>query len=212
MSVAVLVPVLGRPHRIEPTIRSVWASIPDARVLFIADPDDWAELEMLDELGVDYIEHAGSYAAKINEGVRFTDEPVLFFGADDLHWTPGWFGDCMAWVDQGYDVVGVNDLCSRRTQRGEHATHFLVTRSYAEAPTIDGTPGPLHEGYDHSCVDDELIAVARHRGRLVIDPSIVVEHLHRDNGRAPDDETYRKGRARLREDRKLFRRREHLWT
>lgn len=212
MSVLVLVPVLGRPHRVVPTIETVRETAPDATLLFIADPDDWDELLELERVGASTLINSGNYAEKINAGIRHTGHSVIFFGADDLKFHPGWLADCMAWVDQGYDVVGVNDLCSRRTQRGEHATHFLVTRSYAEAPTIDGTPGPLHEGYDHSCVDDELIAVARHRGRLVIDPSIVVEHLHRDNGKAPDDETYRKGRARLREDRKLFRRRAHLWT
>lgn len=210
--VDVLVPVLGRPHRVQPTLDSIYATAPDARVLFIADPDDAAELEALRAAGATVLQKAGSYAAKINAAVRVTSAPTIFLGADDLRWSDGWLEACLQHVADGVHVVGVNDLCSRRVQRGLHATHFLITREYARRETIDGSPGPLHEGYDHSCVDDELVAVARSRGVLVIDRSIVVEHLHPDAGRAPMDATYERGRARIHDDRQMFRSREHLWT
>ncbi|MEH3055543.1 MAG: glycosyltransferase [Patulibacter minatonensis] len=209
--VDVLVPVLGRPHRVLPTLESIRATAPDAHVLFIPDPDDEAELNALRRAGAAFSAHAGGYAAKINYGVRITHAPTIFLGADDLEWHPGWLEACLEHVDDGAQVVGVNDLCTRRVRRGEHATHFLITRRYATERTIDGSPGPLFEGYDHSCVDDELVATARRRGVLVIDSAIVVEHHHAINGRAPDDETYRKGRARLEQDRDLFIARSHLW-
>lgn len=212
MSVVVLVPVLGRPHRVLPTLRSLAATAPGAHVLFIADPDDRAEIAAVTAAGAPLLITEGSYARKINRGVAHTTERLIFLGADDLEFYPGWLEACTAHIDAGAQVVGVNDLCAARTQAGQHATHFLMTRDYAEAATIDGTPGPLFEGYDHSCVDDELVEVARHRGVLVIDPSIVVEHLHPDAGKAPTDETYRKGRAQIRADRRILRSRRHLWT
>lgn len=212
MSVVVLVPVLGRPHRIAPTIETVRATAPAARVLFIPDPDDADELRELRRQCANFTVHAGNYAQKINHGVRVTHHDLIFFGADDLLFHDGWLEAATAHIDAGAQVVGVNDLCAARTQAGRHATHFLVTRAYAEAPTIDGTPGPLYEGYDHSCVDDELVEVARHRGALVIDPSIVVEHLHPDAGKAPIDDTYRRGRAQIRKDRRRLRARRPLWT
>jgi glycosyltransferase involved in cell wall biosynthesis len=210
--VDVLVPVLGRPHRVQPTLDSILATAPDAHILFIPDPDDEAELDALRAAGAAFSAHPGSYAEKINYGVQITHAPVLFFAADDLDWHPGWLEAALEHVDDGAQVVGVNDLCTRRVRRGTHATHFLVTRRYATQRTVDGSAGPLFEGYDHSFVDDEFIAIARFRGVLVIDTEIVVEHRHQINGRAPDDDTYRKGRARLEQDRELFISRSHLWT
>lgn len=212
MSVVVLVPVLGRPHRVKPTLESIASTAPDARVLFIADPGDTDELRALRRACARFTIHAGNYAQKINHAVRKTHHDLIFFGADDLLWHPGWLEASTAHIDGGAQVVGVNDLCAARTQAGDHATHFLVTRSYAEAPTIDGTPGPLYEGYDHSCVDDELVEVSRARGVLVIDPTIIVEHLHPDAGKAPHDDTYARGRAQIRKDRRRLRARRHLWT
>lgn len=211
-SCVVLVPVLGRPHRVQPTLDSVRRTAPHARVLFIADHADHDEIQAIRRANAEFVLFDGSYAAKINHGVQVTDERLLFLGADDLEWSDGWLQACEAHVRRGADVVGVNDLCAPRTQRGDHATHFLMTRGYAEAPTIDGGPGPLCELYDHSCCDDELVAVARARGVLVIDPTIIVEHLHPDARKAPVDDTYRKGREHIRADRRLFRSRMPLWT
>jgi hypothetical protein len=103
----------------------------------------------------------------------------------------------------------VNDLIRRRR---DHTTHFLVTREYAKLPTIDGQPGPMHEGYSHWHVDDEFIATAKHRGVYAYARDSHVEHLHPMNDKAPDDDTYRRGRAMARKDRKRFRVREALWT
>lgn len=211
----VLVPVLGRPHRVRPTLDSICATVPAARVLFIADPTDGPELAELADAGAEVLQHGGSYATKINVAIaatRSTGIPHIFLGADDLVWTPGWYAAAAAHLAAGASVVGVNDLCSARSRAGTHATHFLITREYAELPTADGGRGPLHEGYDHSCVDDELVATARHRGALVIDTSIVVEHLHPDARKAPDDATYQRGRRLLARDRRHFNRRTHLWT
>jgi len=208
----VLVPVLGRPHRVQPTIDAFTATAPTARVLFLPDPDDDAELAALEAAGASFIATPGNYARKINRAVELTTEPLIFLGADDLLPHPGWLEACLAHIDAGAHVVGVNDLCAARTQAGAHATHFLITRDYAEAETVDGTRGPLFEGYDHSCVDDELVEVAQHRGTLVIDNTIIVEHLHPDAGKAPTDDTYKRGRINIRADRRILRGRRHLWT
>ena len=34
----------------------------------------------------------GDYAAKINEGYRRSTEPLIFLGAIDIRFTPGWLG------------------------------------------------------------------------------------------------------------------------
>jgi hypothetical protein len=212
---AILVPVLGRPHRVKPFLDAVEGSIPAARVLFLADPHDRPEHEAIErELGreglrVELDLAGGNYAGKINRGVAVATEPLLFAAADDLEPQPGWFGAAKAAMTGAVGVVGVNDLIERQR---DHATHFLLSRAYAERPSIDGTPGPFFEGYFHWQCDDELIATAKQRGAYAYAPDAHVLHLHPMAGRAPDDATYQRGRARQRQDRKLFMQRSALWA
>lgn len=215
---AILVPVLGRPHRVGPFLDAVEATTPGAAVLFLCDTDDAAEIAAIEEqqrLGrapwVRYDMRGGNYAHKINLGVGLTTRPLIFTAADDLEPQRGWFDFACNALEE-FDVVGVNDLIPRRRRRAEHATHFLMTRAYAERPAIDGSPGPLFAGYGHEKVDDELIATARHRGAYVYCAEAHVKHLHPDIGTAEWDDTYEKGRATRVADRELFYEREHLWT
>ncbi len=105
----------------------------------------------------------------------------------------------------------MNDLIRRRPGREGHATHFLMTRAAATLPTMDGKPGPLSQAYSHSFVDDELIATATKRGMYAYEPRARVRHSHPMAG-GEDDDTYRRGRARFRQDHRLFIRRSRLWT
>lgn len=207
----ILVPVLRRPHRVAPLLQSIRDTTPPpVRVVFICDPDDLEQQRAVPrDPGVDLqllrpIYPQGPYAAKINAGVRMTTQPLIFLGADDLHFRPGWLEAAQRQLDVGAQVVGVNDLIRRRGLRRDHATHFLMTRDYAQQPTIDGQRGPLFEGYHHWCVDDELIATARLRGVYAYARDSHVEHLHPDARKAPDDATYEHGRSEARRDRRRF--------
>ena len=209
MSLAVLVPVLGRPNRVEPTLQDFTSTVPGCRVLFIADGGDVDELNALRAADADFIAPGGNYASKIREGVEATDEDLIFTAADDLEPWPGWLEAAEAAMRDGVELVGVNDLIERRR---EHATHFLMTRAYAERPCIDGSHGPFYQGYSHWNCDDELIATAKQRGVYAYATDAHVRHLHPMADRAEDDDTYRKGRARMHQDRKLFKRRQRLWA
>lgn len=201
----VLVPVLGRPHRVAPLLASIEDTAPTARVLFLSDPDDTDEQDAIREAGGEMRICRGNYARKIRAGVGATSERLVLTGADDLTFRDGWFEAALRCLSPPVEVVGVNDLIDRTR---EHATHFLMTREYAERPTIDGAaPGPFCHQYDHSYCDDELIATARKRGVYAYARDAHVEHLHPDNEKAEWDDVYRKGRARIREDGMLFRRR-----
>lgn len=213
MDLAVLVPVLNRPHRVKPLLDAFAATTLGARVMFIPDPDDVAEEDAIHAAGGGIVcSLAENYARKINAGVALTDEPLLFLAADDIAPQPSWLPNALAHMAGGIQVVGVNDLIERRPERARHATHFLMTREYAEQPCIDGTPGPLFTGYDHSWVDNELIDTATHRGVYAYAENSHVKHIDHPMTGGPDDDTYRKGRARFRLDRKLYQRRRHLWT
>lgn len=210
---AILVPVLDRPHRVAPLLQSITSATPSPpRVIFICDPDDRAERDAVAAAGAEELVVTGGYARKINTAVEATDEPLLFLAADDLNFHPGWLEAANAELQGETGVVGVNDLIARRPGREGHATHFLIARWYAVLPTINGGRGPLCESYAHNFVDDELIATASRRGAYVYAPNAHVQHEHPMNMTAPDDETYRRGRATFRQDRRLFLRRQRLWT
>ena len=198
----ILVPVLGRPHRVRMVLDGFARTTPGARLCFIPDPDDQPEIEAIEAAGGEILfALKAGYAAKINTAVAYTDEPLIFLGADDLIPAEDWLEKALAYMKDGIEVVGVNDMIQRGRR---HATHFLMTRHYAQLPVITGERGPLCELYDHSCTDDELIETAKYRNAYAYAEDSHVTHLHPDNSTAVIDDTYRKGRRMIREDRKLW--------
>lgn len=215
--VAILIPVLRRPHRAEPVVASIRATTPDPhRILFIGSPDDHAEHEAVRATGADLLvlnvrPKAGDYARKINRGVRATDEPFVFLAADDLQFHPGWFEAATALMVGPVGVVGTNDLGNQRVIEGRHATHSLVSREYTTRGTIDDPGRLLHEGYPHEFVDDEFVQTAIKRGAYAHAHDSIVEHLHPHWGKAPTDDLYDAQATRMRIGRRLFQRRRRLW-
>lgn len=211
--VVVLIPVLRRPHRVQPVLDSVMASTDRARVLFIATRGDEAEIQAAQDAGAELLlVNQMEYAPKINQGVRETSEPLVFLGADDLHFHPGWLEAAEALLSDTVGLVGTQDQCNGRVIRGEHATHMLLARWYCELGTIDEPGKVLHEGYLHEWVDDECVATARHRGAWAFADDSIVEHLHPDVLKAPVDALYADRRRRMWYGRRIFDRRKHLWT
>jgi hypothetical protein len=210
----VLVPMRGRSHRVEPLLASIADATPEAAVLFLVTPEDVDVRDAVGHAGARSVlvpwRPAGDYARKINEGIRHTAEPLIFTGADDLRFHPGWFETATAKLTEGVGVVGTNDLCNRRTIRGEHSTHSLVTRDYTFLGQIDGAAGLLHEGYVHEYCDDEMVGTAKHRRAYAHAHDAVVEHLHPMAGH-PTDPQYDQQAARMAASRDLYRRRRRLW-
>lgn len=187
-------------------------------MLFICDPDDEAEQEAIawertrTTLRVNAVAPGGNYAFKVNYGVNLTREPLIFLGADDLHFHPGWLAAAIAKLSDGVGVVGTNDMCNPAVMAGEHATHFLVTREYAQRGTIDDLDKLLHEGYPHEWVDNEFIETAKARDAYAMALGAVVEHLHPLAGKAPSDELYAGAPERMAAGQAIFDKRRHLWA
>lgn len=212
-SVAIIIPVLGRPQRVGPTIESVMVATPEPhRLLFVVNDDDTDELAALERAGADVLvvpADRRSWACKINDGYRTTTEEWIFTGADDLDFHSGWFPRALAWASDTTAVIGTNDLWNPRVMTGAHSTHSLVRRSYAdEQGTIDQPGLILHEGYPHQFADDELIQTAMARGVYVHAFDSIVRHLR---PLKPDDATYRLGEQSHRTGKHLFLNRRRLW-
>lgn len=212
-SVAILVPVLGRPHRVAPLLASIRAATTSPhRVLFIVDPEDVPEQDAVRAAGADMIVAAGSYARKINQGVAETSDPLIFLGADDLAFHPRWMPEARAKLVGDVRVVGTNDLGNPRVIAGQHATHCLVARSYAHLGTIDEPGHLLSERYRHNWVDQEFVETAKARGAWAFAKTSHVEHRHPHWQKGEMDDTYRTGLATYDLDRGVYERRRHLWT
>lgn len=205
MSLAILIPVLARPWRVKPLLDAVHANTEDFATYFICDYGDDAEVQAIEEDGryTNLIFCNGNYATKVNTAIRLTEEPYIALFADDLEPQPRWLESAFLHfeVDDTVQVVGLNDMLPRSR---ELATHFIITREYADRPVISGERGPLFEGYDHSCVDDELLATAKDRGVYAYADDSYIQHLHPDRFLAEWDDTYRRGREHIRDDRELW--------
>lgn len=218
-SVAVLVPVLGRPQRAAPLARSIRDSDPRATPLFLCSPGDDDEIAACRRVAwtlvMEWPAGQGDYARKMNLGylhARDLGFEWIFLGADDLVFHAGWFDACLRQARQGdYCVVGTNDMGNARVVAGHHSTHTLVHADYLDCGTVDGEGAILHEGYWHNYVDDEFVQTAMSRRTYVHARDAHVEHLHPNWGKGFDDATYRKGMSHFDDDRRLYEQRQQLW-
>lgn len=209
--------MLGRPQHIEPLLASIRSTCPHAEVLFACSPGDDQVLLELHRRGERMFTvpgpRPGDYARKINAGFRRTSNEVVFLGASDLVFHPGWAEAVERQLQPGIGVVGTNDLGSARVMAGEHSTHSAVTRRYVEDFGLIDRPGlVLFEGYEHEYVDDELVQTAMHRDAWAFAEDAHVEHLHPSWGKAPSDAMYAQQATRMRRSRRTFMRRQQLWT
>lgn len=211
----ILVPVLNRPHRVKPLLDSIEQTTPKPyRVLFLTDKPDRREREAIREAGAEELPVGGTWAHKINEGVKATSESLILFGADDLEFQPNWLQEAKKALlkDEKFEVVGTEDL-GHPDCPDKFAPHPLVKRSYVRRGTVDDPESVLHEGYGHWCVDVEFAETAQMRGAWVPAKKSVIRHLHPGFGRRPSDRTDEKGRRSMGQDRKLLDvRRERLWA
>jgi len=219
MSIAIVIPVLGRPERAPSLVESIKISttVPH-RVLFMLSPNDRAGRVYAkhgEVILVEWESGPGDFARKTNRGFAETTEEFIFCGATDLTFEPGWDVRALDVAESsGAGVIGTWDGANPVVMKGDHSTHSLVRRSYAEDPgcTVDGTGAIYCELYDHQAVDNELVEVAQMRGQWAFSPYSRVIHHHPFFDRSiPIDATYKKALAKGRDDRVLFMQRRRLW-
>jgi len=208
--VAILVPVLDRPHRIAPLLENI-AQATDLpyRVIFAAS--DQPTIDELDRLGAEYLVDEGgdegSYPKRINRLFAATTEPYVLLAADDLSFRPGWLQAALRAMEQVNGVVGINDLFNMA------GVHFFVSRDYINTlgGCIDEPGVVLHEGYRHCYCDDEFRHTAKARKRWIFAHDAVIEHLHPGADKSASDATYLLGESTMDQGRATFISRSHLW-
>lgn len=210
--VAILVPVLDRPHRVAPLLQSI-AEATDVPYRVIFGCSDQPTVDELDRLGAWYVRDEGgsegTWPKRINRLYREVNEPYILTGADDLAFRTNWFQAAMCEMDkfQGGGVVAVNDL------HNSAGTHFIISRSYIETIGASGDgPGTLMcEDFLHCYADDNCRSVAMFHDRFAFAKDSVIEHLHVGAGKAPMDSTYALGESTMAQGLAVYRSRSHLW-
>lgn len=217
-SIAILIPVLGRPQRCTEVFRSVReASADEHRVLFLCTPGDADAIIACIETGaeveiVKWPAGSGDWAMKINHGLTLTDEPYVFLGATDLRFHPGWDTAALEVAEQGFGVIGTDDLGNATVMRGAHSTHPLCSREYVFIwGTVDEQGKLLCEQYHHQWVDTELVQTAMVRGQWAFAKDSRVEHLHPMWHKSEMDATYKKALSTSHEDHRIFMQRSRIW-
>jgi len=220
-AVAVLVPTLGRPHRVRPlldNLNSVTSG--DFAVYFVVEREDSQTVEAVRRAQAGLIFNTGSptYASCVNTAYRETVEPYLFLAADDVVFVDGWLEEALAGMqDPGIGVVGTEDP---RAPVPDHSAHSLVRRRYIQEQSgcVDLRDTVLYP-YKHGFTDHELVGVAKARRAYVYRAGSHVEHHHpgwdslgRVRGGQALDATYRKGNRHHRLDTITFIERSRAWT
>lgn len=198
-SIAILIPSLGRAHKLEHVYQNAHDNSPGVNIYFCFEPGDQASITTAKNLGYPHFlnERTPSVNGALNTAYLKTTEDYIFTGSDDVNFHPDWLFIVMRVFRDNpgkYKVVGTNDLGNPYVLRAEHATHVMLERSYVEDPgAVYGERRTLaHEGYVHNYGDWELVKLAQKRGVFAPKLDAIVEHLHWCWGKSPKDATYEK--------------------
>jgi hypothetical protein len=218
--VAVLIPTLGRPGRVQPLLDNLNATAAgNVAAYFVVEREDRATIEAVRRTGTGLIFNDGppTYASCVNTAYRETAEPFLFLGADDIVFVDGWLDEALAGMaDPGVGVVGTVDP---RAPVPDHSAHSLVRRRYIQEQSgCTDLPDTVLYPYMHGFTDHELVGVAKARHAYAYRERSGVEHHHpgwdslgRVRGGSALDATYRKGNRHHRLDTLTFIERSRTW-
>jgi glycosyltransferase involved in cell wall biosynthesis len=202
-TVAVLVPVVGRPHNAAPFMESFYASGAQSQgavVYAICEHDDPESQRAWEAAGAKVLaKHFWrTFAEKINFGYKITKQDWIYMVGDDVRFHPGWLEAALS-IPGGPKVVGTRD--AEAPEPNGKAGHLLIERDYIDryGASWDG-PGVVCHTYSHYYVDDEILSAAYRRGVYAYCSDSFVEHLHPNNGKAPQDAIYWRGWNKARDD------------
>lgn len=200
-NIAVLVPVVGRPHRAVPFMETVQTPA----VYAICEKNDQASIDAWRKAGARVlVGDARTFPEKVNLAFKQTTEPWVLLVGDDVKFHMGWQEAVLKVAEQtGAQVIGTNDLMA--PVGVERAVHPVISRAYVDdhGASWDG-PGVVAHEYRHWYVDDEIRARAGQLGVWAYAPGAVIEHLHILNRKAEPDDIYQRAFASAESDKAEF--------
>lgn len=209
-STAILIPSLNRASYLSDVAHNIHdVTTEDHRIYWCVGEDD--SVGVLNDISEDMLfdgkDPDKRYVTRMNKLIHHVEEDEIFFGSDDVVHHHDWLTAARSVMDQGYDVVVVNDLSN------PNGTQALMRTDYLSSACFDDPDAAFHYGYAHNFADTEQFNTARLQGKLARAMDSVVAHLHPhghtayfDNPhekRAPDS-TYINSQATWAQDGELF--------
>jgi hypothetical protein len=193
-TVAVLMPTLGRPHKMKENVENLWdvTKKEEIDIVFIVEEDDEASLKMAVTLDAITLinQRVRSFAGAINTAVRTLPHNYFFGGSDDFLFHPNWLPPLID-LSENFGMVGPEDLGNPSVRAGQLAVSYLISRRYISKACVGYPKNLLYEGYIHNYTDTELTETAIYNGEYIFCPDSIVEHMHPSFNKSEIDETYK---------------------
>ena len=187
---SILLPSAYRHHNLGRSLHALFDTIGNnsVEVLISLVDDDDHSLAVLEGLPVcvyfrmwdEY--NKGAVYAWNNLASRSSGD-VLALWADDLYPQAGWLDRALRYIDDGFGLVGFNDL---NTDGDVYAAHWCASRDWLNQ--IGGVMYPPQ--YYCWWSDREMTERAQSARKYVWGQDCIVEHRHYSFGSAPIDSTY----------------------
>ena len=205
--VAILIPTLGRPHRIAPVIDNIREVTPELHEIYFMTSDK-DSIKIIKDKGAVHIPDVGNtdLITRTNALFKATTEPFVYTGSDDVFFHNGWLTELLKHTDK-YSVLVPNDLLN------PNGTQALISREYVNnySCCIDTPEVIYYPGYKHAYADNEQFETAQYRGVFKKVDTSIVEHLHPDAEKSEVDSTYQEAWSKSNDGLKMYLSRKHLW-
>ena len=187
---SILLPSAYRHRNLSQALNALFDTIGynSVEVLISLIDDDDHSLAMLEGLPVrayfrtwDEYNKGAVYAW--NNLASHSSGDILALWADDLYPQSAWLDRALRYIDDGFGLVGFNDL---HTDGNVYAAHWCASRDWLNQ--IGGVMYPPQ--YHCWWADREMTERAQSAGRYVWGQDCIVEHRHFSFGAAPIDSTY----------------------
>jgi glycosyltransferase involved in cell wall biosynthesis len=192
--IAILIPTLNRAERLKAVADNIHKNTKVSHTIyFIIEPEDDASLKVIQEINEWAVYNKETqYVGAINTGYRFTKEPYIFCGSDDLDFHEGWDSECLKVMENPkIGITGPIDSWEI-SKSGVHCSHLFIRRSYLKkySGVEDEENVVYSSNYIHLMCDIETEQTAMKRGAFEQCKTAFVEHNHWFIGKAQKDATY----------------------
>ena len=205
--VAILIPTLGRAHKLEALIKNIREVTPEPHEIYFMTSDD-DSIGVIKENGAVHIPDTGrtDYVYRTNALFKATEEPFVFTGSDDVVFHKGWLTELLRHVEH-YGVVVPDDGLN------PNGTLALIGREYIKrrAKQYDYPEEIFYPEYRHAYSETELFDIAKKDDEYIRVSDSLVEHQHPDGGKSVVDDTYREAWKHNADGQKLYDSRKHLF-
>lgn len=206
--VAILIPTLGRAHKLAALIDNIREVTHTPHEIYFMTSDD-DSIEVIKGKGAVHIPDVGrtDFVARTNALYHATYEPYVFTGSDDVLFHDKWLDRLLKYTPY-YSVIVPSDGLN------PNGTLALISRKYIEEQSgcVDVPNTIFHPEYRHGFSETELFETAKRRGVFKYCSSSLVEHLHPDAGKSEVDATYSEAWKHNNDGMALYDSRKHLFT